>query len=62
VKGDLEIWTPHLLPQGLLIMHDVLGDVYLDVTRVASELLRQGWRVVASAGSIVAFTRNAATL
>ncbi len=61
VKGDLEIWTPHLLPGGVLIMHDVLGDVYLDVTRAASELLRQGWRVTASAGSIVAFTRNDTT-
>jgi hypothetical protein len=39
-------------------MHDVLGDVYLDVTRAASELLREGWRVQASAGSIVAFTRQ----
>ena len=62
VKCDLEIWTPHLLPGGVLIMHDVLGDVYLDVTRVASELLRQGWCVMASAGSSVAFTRNDMTL
>jgi len=58
VKGDVEIWTPHLLQAGLMIMHDVLGDVYLDVTRAASELLQQGWRVAASAGSIVAFTRK----
>jgi len=58
VRRDLEIWTPHLLPQGLLLMHDVLGDVYMDVTRAAGELLRQDWHVVASAGSIVAFTRN----
>ncbi len=58
VKGDLDVWTPHLLPDGLLLMHDVLGDVYLDVTRAASELLLQGWRVVASAGSIVAFCRE----
>ncbi len=57
VKGDLDIWTPHLLPGGLLLMHDVLGDVHLDVTRAASELLKQGWQVAASAGSIVAFTR-----
>ena len=60
VKDDLETWTPHLAPRGLLIMHDVLGDVYLGVTRAASELLRQGWRVEASAGSIVAFTRETA--
>ncbi len=58
VRGDLDIWTPHLLPGGLLLMHDVLGDMYLDVTRAASELLRQNWRVVASAGSVVAFTRK----
>jgi hypothetical protein len=57
VRGDLEIWTRHLHPRGLLLMHDVLGDTYLDVTRAASELLQSGWRVVASAGSIVAFTR-----
>ena len=58
VKGDLEIWTPHLLPDGLLLLHDVLGDIFFDVTRAASELLREGWRVEASAGSIVAFTRK----
>jgi predicted O-methyltransferase YrrM len=58
VKGDLELWAPHLVPGGVLLMHDVLGDVHLDVTRAASELLRQGWRVVASAGSIVAFARS----
>ena len=58
VKGDLELWAPHLASGGVLLMHDVLGDVYLDVTRAASELLKQGWRVVASAGSIVAFTRS----
>jgi len=58
VKSDLEIWTPHLHPQGLLMMHDVIGDSHLGVTRAASELLRNGWQVVASAGSIVAFTRK----
>jgi predicted O-methyltransferase YrrM len=59
VKGDLDIWTPHLMPGGLLLMHDVLGDVYLDVTRAASELIQQGWQVEVSAGSIVGFTRTA---
>jgi len=58
VKADLEIWTPHLLAEGLLLMHDVLGGVYLDVTQAASELLGEGWRVVASAGSVVAFARE----
>ncbi len=58
VKGDLEHWLPHLLPGGLLIMHDVLGDTFLDVTRAASELLSAGWQVTASAGSAVAFTRR----
>jgi predicted O-methyltransferase YrrM len=58
VKGDLALWTPHLLPGGLLLMHDVLGDAFLGVTRAASELLREGWNVVASAGSLVAFIRG----
>ena len=58
VRGDLDLWTPHLKRDGILLMHDVLGDVYLNVTRAASELLREGWRVQASAGSIVAFTRQ----
>jgi hypothetical protein len=58
VRGDLDLWTPHLKRDGILLMHDVLGDVYLDVTRAASELLREGWRVQASAGSIVAFIRQ----
>jgi len=58
VRGDLDLWTPHLKSGGVLLMHDVLGDIYLDVTRAASELLREDWRVEASAGSIVAFTRK----
>jgi hypothetical protein len=58
VKGDLSVWTPHLHPEGFLIMHDVLGDTYLGVTRAASELLKSGWRVIASSGSAVAFARE----
>lgn len=57
VKGDLDIWSRHLHPHGLLLMHDVLGDTFLGVTHAASDLLKTGWRVVASAGSIVAFAR-----
>lgn len=60
VKGDLDIWTQHLLPEGLLLMHDVLGDTYLGVTRAASDLLNQNWRVIVSAGSIVGFARTRA--
>lgn len=59
VKADLEIWTPWLLRDGILMMHDVLGDRYFGVTRAASELRGKGWKVLASAGSIVAFTRKA---
>jgi predicted O-methyltransferase YrrM len=58
VRGDLSLWTPHLHPQGFLLMHDVLGDTYFGVTRAASELMQTGWRVIASAGSVVAFTRD----
>jgi predicted O-methyltransferase YrrM len=58
VRGDLALWTPHLHPQGYMLMHDVLGDTYLGVTRAASELLKSGWRVIASSGSAVAFTRK----
>jgi hypothetical protein len=58
VRGDLAIWLPHLHPQGFLIMHDVLGDKYLGVTRAASELLRNGWQVIASSGSAVIFTQK----
>ena len=59
VKADLEIWTPWLLRDGILMMHDVLGDRYFGVTSAASGLLAKGWQVLASAGSIVAFTRKA---
>lgn len=58
VKDDLNLWAAHVESGGLLLMHDVLGDRFLGVTRAASELLREGWRVVASAGSVVAFTRR----
>ena len=58
VKDDLRRWCPFLLPGGLLIMHDVLDAHFLGVTWAASELLRDGWRVVTSAGSAVAFARN----
>ena len=58
VKDDLARWCPFLLPGGLLIMHDVLDANFLGVTRAATELLRDGWHVVTSAGSAVAFSRN----
>lgn len=58
VKGDLRIWTPHLHPRGFLIMHDVLGEGFDGVTRAARELLRNGWRVIASSGGAVAFVRK----
>ena len=58
VKDDLLRWRPFLLPGGLLIMHDVLDPNFLGVTRAAAELLREGWHVVTSAGSAVAFARN----
>ncbi len=57
-RDDLDVWTSHLLPGGLLVMHDVLGDKHLGVTRAASEILQEGWQVVASAGSAVAFMRE----
>ncbi len=58
VKGDLEIWAPFVLPGGVIIMHDVIGDTFLGVTRAASELLQQNWRVVGCAGSAVAFAKR----
>ncbi len=57
VSCDLETWTPHLLPGGLLLMHDVLGGSYPGVLRAASEWRRRGWRVVVSAGSLVGFVK-----
>jgi len=58
VKDDLTRWCPFLLPGGLLIMHDVLDEHFLGVTRAAAELLREGWQVVTSAGSAVALRRH----
>lgn len=58
VKGDLAVWTPHLHPQGFLVMHDVLGYNFLGVTQAASELLKSGWQVIASSGSAVVFKRK----
>jgi len=59
VSADLRLWTRHLHPQGLLLLHDVLGDAYLGVTKAAGELLSSGrWQVAVSAGSIVGFTRR----
>lgn len=57
VRGDVDIWSPHLHPDGLLIMHDVTSGKFPGVTRVASELLREGWQLVASSGFTVAFVR-----
>jgi predicted O-methyltransferase YrrM len=57
VKRDISVWTPHVHKHGFLIMHDVLGDTYFDVTRAAGELLPE-WKVIASSGSAVAFKRK----
>jgi MMP 1-O-methyltransferase len=58
VRRDLETWSPHLLPAGLLLMHDVLGGAFPGVLRAAGELRRSEWRVVASTGSLVGFVRR----
>ncbi|HEY4723335.1 MAG TPA: class I SAM-dependent methyltransferase, partial [Anaerolineae bacterium] len=58
VRSDLHFWTPFLMSDGLLLMHDVIYDGFPGVTRAASELLRKGWRVIASADSLVALTRK----
>ncbi len=55
---DLSLWTPHLHPKGFLLMHDLLGDAHPGVIKAATEFLRSGWRVIASGGSVVAFTRR----
>jgi hypothetical protein len=57
VTSDLKAWIPHLRPAGLLILHDVVTSQFPGVTRAAGELIGQGWKVVASSGSVVAFTR-----
>jgi predicted O-methyltransferase YrrM len=57
-RSDLSAWTPFLMPGGLLLMHDVIFDGFPGVTRAASELLSEGWRVVASADSLVAMRRR----
>lgn len=57
-NGDLRIWTPFLQPGGLLLMHDVVLDGFPGVKRAASELLRRGWHIFASADSLVAFVRK----
>ena len=58
VASDLKAWSPHLHPVGLLLMHDVVTSRCRGVTRAAGELIDQGWKVVASSGSVVAFTRG----
>lgn len=58
VRQDIEVWAPHVLPGGLILMHDVLGGVFPGVLRAAGELRRSGWRVAVSAGSLVGFTRR----
>ena len=58
VRGDLDAWTPHLLPGGVLLLHDTFSDRYVGVLQAAGELLKSGWAIVASSGTLVALVRQ----
>lgn len=58
VRADVDNWLPHLLPGGLVLLHDTFSDRYSGVIQAAGELLRDGWDIVASAGTIVGLTRS----
>lgn len=59
VRGDLDAWLPHLAPDGLLLLHDTFSDQFAGVIQAAGELLKDGWVIVASAGTIVGLARPA---
>lgn len=58
VKNDLKLWTPFLIEDGLLILHDVIAQDFPGIKRATSELLQKNWRIVASADSVVVFCRK----
>jgi hypothetical protein len=59
VRGDLDAWLPHLLPGGLLLLHDTFSDRYDGVVKAAGELLKAGWEIVASTSTLVALAQKA---
>jgi hypothetical protein len=58
VRSDLITWLPHLMPGGLLLMHDVISTDCPEVKVAVSEILRKDWRMIARAGSLVAFVHR----
>ncbi len=59
VRADMDAWLPHLALDGLLLLHDTFSDRYKGVIQAAGELLKDGWEIVASAGTIVGLARTA---
>ena len=55
VRRDLKAWLPHLLPAGVVVLHDV-GD-WEGPTRAAADLLAKGFRRLDQAGSALALSR-----
>lgn len=56
-RKDFLIWTPHLEPEGMVVMHDI--GTWEGVTRFYMELLAEGkWREVVSVGTLRALARN----
>jgi predicted O-methyltransferase YrrM len=55
VRGDLDGWLPHLVGQGVVVLHDV-GD-WSGPTRSAADLIDLGYRRIAVRGTALALAR-----
>ncbi len=59
VYADLHAWLPHLMPGGLLLMHDVISLDCPEVKQaVIDTLASRDWRIIGRANSLVAFVRR----
>lgn len=56
VRGDIEIWTPHLAESGVVLLHDYDGVFWPDV-KTAVDTLLAGWYQVGLAETLIALSR-----
>ncbi len=58
VKADVEAWTPHLKPEGVIVFHDYRNRKHR-VTKAVDETMVKPWKRVGLVGTMAAYARQA---
>lgn len=55
-KGDIDAWYPHIVPDGLIAIHDYERDVWPDVRRATDEAAaKYGWKFITHVETLIVY-------